>query len=78
MPRTRATAKPRKSKPHRARETKTVYITRRRDPLAHLRANERAALTEYAAHLRQKFPGMVQQKFFARMERYLRDADALD
>lgn len=61
MPRTHATAKPRKSKPQRARETKTAYVTRHRDPLAHLRANERAALTEYVARLRQKFPGVVQQ-----------------
>jgi uncharacterized protein (UPF0332 family)/predicted nucleotidyltransferase len=43
------------------RETKTAYVVRSKDALAHLRANERAALNEYIARLRAKFPGIVQQ-----------------
>lgn len=63
MPRTRATPQPakRKTKPRRARETKTAYVAKPQDALAHLRANERAALADYIARLRAKFPGVVQQ-----------------
>jgi hypothetical protein len=72
MPQTRATPQPskRKTKSRRARETKTAYIAKSQDALAHLRANERAALADYVARLRDKF--------FARMEKYLREEGALD
>ncbi len=48
-------------KARKVRETRAAYATRRGDALAHLRENERAALAEYVARLRAKFPRHVQR-----------------
>lgn len=49
------------SKTRRAKERAASYHIPARGVLSHLRAEERAALADYVAHLREKFPDEIQK-----------------